>query len=102
MLVKELISKLNSYNMDALVRFECGDNFDIEIEIVPNQEEIITDNGNTKEIIIKVIKKVEEPVTETNNAGTSSQNEVPSENNQSEEGSQSSNPSQPQDQPPTP
>lgn len=63
MLVKELIGKLNSYNMDAEVKFERGNDF--EIDIVPNEAEVITDNGNTQAIIFRIVNKTEpEPITE--------------------------------------
>lgn len=49
--------------MDAEVKFECGNDF--EIDIVPNEDEVITDSGNTQAIIFRIVNKTEpEPATE--------------------------------------
>lgn len=57
MLVKELIGKLNSYNMDAEVIFEGGDQ--LEVELVNNEDEIITDGGNAKQVKVRIVSAVE-------------------------------------------
>lgn len=49
--------------MDAEVRFERGNDF--EIDIIPNEAEVITDSGNTQAIIFRIVNKTEpEPITE--------------------------------------
>lgn len=63
MLVKEFIGKLNSYNMDAVIEFGCGDDF--EIEMAESRNHLIADEGNTEKIILKIVSKPEEePVLE--------------------------------------
>lgn len=59
MLVKELIGRLNSYNMDAEVIFEGGDQ--LEVELVNNEDEIITDGGNAKQVKVRIVSAVELP-----------------------------------------
>lgn len=59
MLVKELIGKLNSYNMDAEVIFESGDQ--LEVELVNNEDEIVTDGGNAKQVKVRIISAIELP-----------------------------------------
>lgn len=59
MLIKELIGRLNSYNMDAEVIFEGGDQ--LEVELVNNEDEIITDGGNAKQVKVQIISAVELP-----------------------------------------
>lgn len=59
MLIKELIGRLNSYNMDAEVIFEGGDQ--LEVELVNNEDEIITDGGNAKQVKVRIISAVELP-----------------------------------------
>ena len=63
MLVKEFIGKLNSYNMDAEIEFADGDDF--EVDLVNNEDSKITDNGNAKKVIFKVITKSVEETPET-------------------------------------
>jgi len=57
MLVKELIGRLNSYNMDAEVVFEGGNQ--LEVELVNNEDEIITDGGNAKQVKVRIVSAVE-------------------------------------------
>lgn len=57
MLVKELIGRLNSYNMDAEVIFEGGDQ--LEVELINNKDEIITDGGNAKQVKVRIVSAVE-------------------------------------------
>ena len=59
MLVKELIGRLNSYNMDAEVIFKGGDQ--LEVELVNNENEIITDGGNAKQVKVRIISAIELP-----------------------------------------
>jgi hypothetical protein len=62
MLVKEFIGKLNSFNMDAEVEFEGGDDF--AVDLVENENGKITDEGNAKKVIFKIVTKPAETATE--------------------------------------
>jgi hypothetical protein len=60
MLVKEFIGRLNSYNMDAVIEFDGGNDF--EIKLVDNDNDKLTDEGNVQKVIFTVVtKEVEEP-----------------------------------------
>ncbi|MDL2235460.1 hypothetical protein LJC07_04800 [Christensenellaceae bacterium OttesenSCG-928-L17] len=54
MILKEFIGRLNSYNMDAEISFEGGDNFDVDL--VPNSGGEITNEGNAKKVIFRIVK----------------------------------------------
>lgn len=60
MLVKEFIGKLNSFNMDAEIEFARGNDF--EMELVENEDEKVTNEGNAKKVIFRVVEN--ESVTE--------------------------------------
>ncbi len=62
MLLKEMVGKLNSFNMDAEVEFAGGDDF--EVELVDNESDRITDEGNAKRVIFKIVEKPVEEAPE--------------------------------------
>ena len=54
MLVKELIGRLNSYNMDAEVSLKTTDDQDGELDFTIDDGQFI-DNGNTTTVGIKIV-----------------------------------------------